>query len=183
MVYESRNETRDNEGHRLESPVALGFRRKNRAMARNDIVLQLTPEQGETAMTAFTERTDLREFGCRVLGCAINAMIDVDARSNSRNGYRGRVLRTSAGEPRLRAPKLRRSTYCPEALPERRARVKTSMVTLARGMYVAALSTLKVERAAEQLAVVLPGQRRPRRSAPGCWVPAHTPTCGSTPSA
>ena len=85
-------------------------------MAREESVLHLSPEQKGAAMALFSECSDLREFGCRVLEAAMNAMMDAEAqgecgagrgersegRTNSRNGYRGRTLRTAVGD--LRSP-------------------------------------------------------------------------------
>lgn len=132
-----------------------------------DSVLQLSPEQRAAAMALFSECSDLREFGCRVLEATMNAMMDAEAqaacgagrgersegRSNSRNGYRPRVLKTSVGELSLEVPKLRSGTYSPAGLLGRYTRVEASMVALVREVYVAGVSTRKVERVAEALGV------------------------------
>lgn len=136
-------------------------------MAREESVLHLTPEQKEAAMSLFSECSDLREFGCRVLERATSAMMDAEAqrecgaargerseaRENSRNGYRPRSLKTATGDLSLRVPKLRRGTYSPEGLLGRYTRVEASMVGLVQEMYVAGVSTRKVERVASELGV------------------------------
>ena len=136
-------------------------------MAQDMNLLQLTVEQRAQAMAVFGECADLREFGCRMLEAVMNAVMDADAqdacgaargerseaRENSRNGYRPRTLRTAAGDLELAIPKLRRGTYYPEGILGRYTRVEASVVALVREMYVAGVSTRKVERVAEGLGV------------------------------
>ena len=136
-------------------------------MAREESVLHLTPEQKEAAMSLFSECSDLREFGCRVLERATSAMTGAEAqrecgaargerseaRENSRNGYRPRSLKTASGGLSLRVPKLRRGTYSPEGLLGRYTRVEASMVGLVQETCVAGVSTRKVERVASELGV------------------------------
>ena len=136
-------------------------------MAREESVLHLSPEQKGAAMALFSECSDLREFGCRVLEAAMNAMMDAEAqgecgagrgersegRTNSRNGYRGRTLRTAVGDLSLQVPKLRSGTYSPAGLLGRYTRVEASMVGLVQEMYVAGVSSRKVERVAAELGV------------------------------
>lgn len=131
-------------------------------MAREESVLHLTPEQKEAAMSLFSECSDLREFGCRVLGCATSAMTGAEAqrecgaargerseaRENSRNGYRPRSLKTATGDLSLRVPKLRRGTHGPEGPLGRHARVEAPVVGLVQETCVAGVSTRKVERVA-----------------------------------
>lgn len=136
-------------------------------MAREESALRFTPEQREAAMAVFAECSDLREFGCRVLEAAMNAMMDAEAqrecgaergersegRANSRNGYRPRPLKASIGGLPLEAPKLRHGTCSPEGLPGRYARVEASMAALVQEMYVAGVSAGKVERVPAVLGV------------------------------
>lgn len=136
-------------------------------MTQDMNLLQLTVEQRAQAMAVFDECADLREFGCRMLEAVMNAVMDADAqdacgaargerseaRENSRNGYRQRTLRTAAGDLELAIPKLRRGTYYPEGILGRYTRVEASVVALVREMYVAGVSTRKVERVAEGLGV------------------------------
>ena len=71
-------------------------------------VLQGSPEAGEALMALMSECCDLREFGREVLRLAVNSLMSAEAdslcgaawgqrsegRSNSRNGYRARSLKT-----------------------------------------------------------------------------------------
>jgi transposase-like protein len=112
-------------------------------MAGN-ILLQLTPEQAAAAAEIFAGCGDLREFGCRAIGSMTSSMTGAEAQSacgagrnerseareNSRNGYRGRSLRTALGDVSLKVPKLRRGTYGPEGFLGRHARVEASLVAL-----------------------------------------------------
>ncbi len=136
-------------------------------MTRDKNVLQLTLEQRAQVMALFDECSDLRELGCRLLEAAMNAAMDAEAqelcgaargerseaRSNSRNGYRPRTVKTAAGDLSLEIPKLRKGTYFPEGILGRYTRVEASMVALVREMFVAGVSTRKVERVAEALGV------------------------------
>lgn len=136
-------------------------------MTQEKNVLQLTVEQRAQVMALFAECSDLRELGCRLVEAAMNAAMDAEAqemcgaargersgaRENSRNGYRPRTLTTASGELGLRIPKLRKGTYFPEGLLGRYTRVEASMVALVREMFVAGVSTRKVERVAEALGV------------------------------
>ena len=176
-------------------------------MAREESVLHLTPEQKEAAMSLFSECSDLREFGCRVLERATSAMMDAEAqrecgaargerreaRENSRNGYRPRSLKTASGGLSLRVPKLRRGTYSPEGLLGRYTRFEASMVGLVQEMYVAGVSTRKVERVASELGVsslsssevsslcARGSTPRSRPSAPGTWAAGPAAACGRAP--
>lgn len=176
-------------------------------MARGESVLRFTPEQREAAMAVFAECSDLREFGCRVLEATMNAMTGAEAqrqcgaargersegRTNSRNGYRARSLKTSVGDLSLEVPKLRRGTHGPEGLLGRYTRVEASVVALVQETCVAGVSTRKVERVSEALGVGSPsgpeasgpcgGGSTPRwgPSARATWGAARTRTSGSTP--
>ena len=95
-------------------------------------------------MAVFDECADLREFGCRMLEAVTNAVMDADAqdacgaargerseaKENSRNGYRPRTPRTTAGDLELAIPKLKRGTHYPEGILGRYTRVEASMVAL-----------------------------------------------------
>jgi transposase-like protein len=135
-------------------------------MAGN-ILLQLTPEQAAAAAEIFAECGDLREFGCRVIESMMNSMMDAEAQSacgagrnerseareNSRNGYRERSLKTALGDVSLKVPKLRHGTYSPEGFLGRYTRVEASLVALVSEMYVAGVSTRKVDAVARELGV------------------------------
>lgn len=136
-------------------------------MPQKDSVLRLTPEEAAMAMAAWNECGDAREFACRVLAAVMNAMMDSEAqeacgagrnersegRTNSRNGYRRRTLRTAAGEVELAIPKLREGSYFPEGMLRRWSRVDLSVAALVQEMYVCGVSTRKVERVAERLGI------------------------------
>lgn len=136
-------------------------------MARNDSVLHLTAEQKLEAMELLKGCSDMRDFGCRVLESVLNGLMDAEAqracgagrgersegRENSRNGYRPRALKTSIGDLGLSVPKLRSGTYSPAGILGRYTRVDASLVALASEMYVAGVSTRKVERVAAELGV------------------------------
>ena len=136
-------------------------------MARNQSVLHLTDEQKLEATGLLKECSDMRDFGCRAPGCALNGLTGAEAqrecgagrgersegRENSRNGYRPRALKTSIGDLELSVPKLRSGTYSPAGILGRHARVDASLVALVSETCVAGVSTRKVERVAAELGV------------------------------
>lgn len=136
-------------------------------MAQNQSVLHLSAEQKLEAMELLKECSDMRDFGCRVLESVLNGLMDAEAqracgaargersegRENSRNGYRPRTLKTAVGDLELSVPKLRSGTYSPAGILGRYTRTDASLVALVSEMYVAGVSTRKVERVAAELGV------------------------------
>jgi transposase-like protein len=76
-----------------------------------------------------------------------------DERANSRNGYRERLLSTTVGDLALRIPKLRKGTYFPDGIIERYSRSDRALVAAVAEMYVAGVSTRKVEKVAAEMGV------------------------------
>ena len=130
-------------------------------------VLQGSPEAGEALMALMSECCDLREFGREVLRLAVNSLMSAEAdslcgaawgqrsegRSNSRNGYRARSLKTPLGDVELDVPKLRRGTYYPESVLSRWSRVEASLAALVVEAYVNGVSTRDMSLLAESLGV------------------------------
>lgn len=85
----------------------------------------------------------------------LNAVMDEQASELGavRNGYRERRLDTCVGTVTLRIPKLREGTYFPEDVVSRWSRTDTALASAIRDMWVAGVSTRKVERAAADLGV------------------------------
>lgn len=147
-------------------------------------VLQGSPEAGEALMS---ECCDLREFGREVLRLAVNSLMSAEAhslcgaawgqrsegRSNSRNGYRARSLKTPLGDVELDVPKLRRGTYYPESVLSRWSCVEASLAALVVEAYVNGVSTRDMSLLAESLGC--PRCRPPR--SPGS-PPSSTPRWG-----
>ena len=67
-----------------------------------------------------------------------------DERSTHRNGVRGRVLTTAAGDLDLKIPKLRAGTLFP-ALLERRRRIDQALFAVVMEAYLHGVSTRKVD--------------------------------------
>lgn len=162
-------------------------------MAALESVLRGNAEVGEALLALMSERDGLRELGARVLSLAANALMSAEAdaacgaalgersesRANGRDGYRRRGLKTPVGDVELEVPKLRRGTYCPESIPERRGGVDASlaapvveacangasardMALPARSLGVSSLSSSEVSRLASEL-----DARRRRGAGPG----------------
>jgi putative transposase len=67
-----------------------------------------------------------------------------EGRSNWRNGTRGRLLATKAGDVGLKIPKLRRGSFFPSIL-ERRRRIDRALFAVVMEAYVHGVSTRKVD--------------------------------------
>src|SRR3954468_7383671 len=97
----------------------------------------------------------------------VNALLSADAdafcgaafgerspeRINRRNGYRERRWDTRAGSIDLRIPKLREGSYFPDWLLERRRRPEKTLISVVADLYLAGVSTRRVEKAIQQLAI------------------------------
>src|SRR4051812_28217828 len=97
----------------------------------------------------------------------VNALLSVDAdaacgaeygerspeRANRRNGYRERRWDTRAGTIDLQIPKLGEGSYFPEWLLERRRRSEKALISVVADLYLAGVSTRRVEKAVAQLGV------------------------------
>ena len=130
-------------------------------------VLQGSPEAGEALLGLMSECCDLREFGAEVMRPAIDALMSAEAdalcgaaygersggRSNSRNGYRRRTLKTALGDVELDVPRLRRGTYCPESVLSRWSRVEASLAALVVEAYVNGVPTRDMSLLAGSLGV------------------------------
>jgi putative transposase len=74
-------------------------------------------------------------------------------RVNQRNGYRERRWDTRAGTIDLQIPKLRAGSYFPDWLLERRRRPEKALISVVVDLYLAGVSTRRVEKAVAQLGV------------------------------
>ena len=82
-------------------------------------------------------------------------------RVNVRNGYRHRDFDTRAGTLDLSIPRLRQGSYFPEWLLERRRRAEAALTSVVATCYLLGVSTRRMEKLAETLA--LPGCPSRRR--------------------
>ena len=74
-------------------------------------------------------------------------------RTNQRNGYRERRWDTRAGTIDLAIPKLRTGSFFPDWLLDRRRRAEKALVSVVADLYLAGVSTRRVEKAIHQLGV------------------------------
>jgi len=74
-------------------------------------------------------------------------------RTSTRNGYRRRDWDTRAGSITLAIPKLRRGSYFPDWLLERRRRAEAALVTVVATSYLLGVSTRRMEKLAETLGI------------------------------
>ena len=102
-----------------------------------------------------------------LLQTMINALLCADAdavvgaeygrptpgRTTQRNGYRHRDLDTRVGTIDVAIPKLRKGTYFPEWLLERRKRAETALITVVADCYLAGVSTRRMDKLVKTLGI------------------------------
>ncbi|CAB4769666.1 unannotated protein [freshwater metagenome] len=103
----------------------------------------------------------------QLLQTMINALLSADAdavvgaeygrptpgRVAQRNGYRHRDLDTRVGTIDVAIPKLRKGTYFPEWLLERRKRAETALITVVADCYLAGVSTRRMDKLVKTLGI------------------------------
>lgn len=102
-----------------------------------------------------------------LLQTMINALLSADAdavvgaeygrptpgRAAQRNGYRHRDLDTRVGTIDVAIPKLRKGTYFPEWLLERRKRSESALITVVADCYLAGVSTRRMDKLVKTLGI------------------------------
>jgi putative transposase len=102
-----------------------------------------------------------------LLQTVINALLSADAdavvgaeygrvspgRTTPRNGYRHRDLDTRVGTIDVAVPKLRKGTYFPEWLLERRKRSEAALITVVADCYLAGVSTRRMDKLVKTLGI------------------------------
>ncbi|MET4079661.1 IS256 family transposase [Janibacter sp. UYMM211] len=102
-----------------------------------------------------------------LLRTMINALLCADAdavvgaeygrptpgRVTQRNGYRHRDLDTRVGTIDVAIPKLRKGTYFPEWLLERRKRAEAALITVVADCYLAGVSTRRMDKLVKTLRI------------------------------
>src|SRR4051812_27836095 len=102
-----------------------------------------------------------------LLQSIINALLSADAdavvgaewgrptpaRTSQRNGYRHRDLDTRVGTIDVAVPKLRKGTYFPEWLLERRKRSESALITVVADCYLAGVSTRRMDKLVKTLGI------------------------------
>ena len=75
------------------------------------------------------------------------------SRAAQRNGYRRRDLDTRVGTLDVAIPKLRKGTYFPEWLLERRKRAESALITVVADCYLAGVSTRRMDKLVKTLGI------------------------------
>ena len=102
-----------------------------------------------------------------LLQTVINALLSADAdavvgaewgqptpgRRSQRNGYRHRGLDTRVGTIDVAVPKLRKGTYFPDWLLERRKRAESALITVVADCYLAGVSTRRMDKLVKTLGI------------------------------
>ena len=103
----------------------------------------------------------------QLLQTMINALLSAEAdavcgaewgkaspdRVTQRNGYRHRELDTRVGTIDVAVPKLRKGTYFPEWLLERRKRAEAALITVVADCYLAGVSTRRMDKLVKTLGI------------------------------
>ncbi|WP_238602248.1 transposase, partial [Mycobacterium avium] len=74
-------------------------------------------------------------------------------RRAQRNGYRHRGLDTRVGTIDVAVPKLRKGTYFPDWLLERRKRAESALITVVADCYLAGVSTRRMDKLVKTLGI------------------------------
>ena len=74
-------------------------------------------------------------------------------RPAQRNGYRYRPLDTRVGTINVAVPKLRKGTYFPDWLMERRKRCEAALITVVADCYLAGVSTRHMDKLVKTLGI------------------------------
>ena len=133
--------------------------------ANDNVLLSRDPVARELLLSLLSGCQDLRDATARPTEAVLNALMSAQAdeacgagwgersgdRVNSRNGYRERGLSTTVGELTLEIPKLRKGSYFPSDLLARWDRADATLAAAIAEMYVAGVSTRKVEAVAARL--------------------------------
>ena len=112
----------------------LGWLRKQLAEAEPDLLREMVRSFAEALMGAEADA---------LCGAAFRERSG--ERVNRRNGYRERPFDTRAGTIALQLPKLRRGSYFPDWLLERRRRAERALVAVVAECYVKGVSTRRVD--------------------------------------
>jgi len=104
-------------------------------------------------------REMVRTFAERLMGAEVEVLCNAGygevtpERTNSRNGYRPRLLDTRVGSIDLSIPKLREGSYYPGWLLEPRRRAERALVAVVAECYVRGVSTRRVEGLVQSLGI------------------------------
>jgi len=112
------------------------------AQASPDLLRAMVATFAEALMSAEADAVCGAGYGERSAG-----------RTNTRNGYRRRDWDTRAGSIDLAIPRLRRGSYFPDWLLERRRRAEAALVTVVATSYLLGVSTRRMEKLVEALGV------------------------------
>ena len=121
-------------------------------------LLELSQDQKTNTIALREDGTiDLNTTAKTLLEDLLNTVMDEQARELGvpRNGYRHRSLDTALGKITLKIPKLRSGSYFPDDIVSRWSRTDTALASAICEMWVAGISTRKVEKALSELGVCL----------------------------
>jgi transposase-like protein len=116
--------------------------RKQLVDADSDLLRELVSGVVDALMSAEADAACGAEYGERS-----------PDRTNSRNGYRERRWDTRVGTIPLLIPKLREGSYYPHWLLEPRSRSERALVSVVADLYLAGVSTRRVDKVVRQLGI------------------------------
>ncbi len=115
---------------------------RNQLMSEPDLLRSLVEQTVNAILSEDADGVCGAAYGTRSL-----------ERTNQRNGYRERRWDTRAGTIDLQLPKLREGSYFPDWLLDRRRRAEKALVSVVADLYLAGVSTRRVEKAIQQLGI------------------------------
>lgn len=104
-------------------------------------------------------RTLVKQMAEALMGAEVDALCGAahgerhEGRTNRRNGYRGRAWDTRSGSIELAVPKLREGSYFPGWLLTPRKRSEQALVAAIADMYLAGVSTRRVDKLVRTLGI------------------------------
>jgi putative transposase len=136
-------QTSKSEVHPMADPTMPGLPAvRNQLMVQPDLLRELVEQTVNALLSADADAVCGAGYGERS-----------PERTNQRNGYRERRWDTRAGTIDLKIPKLREGSYFPDWLLERRRRPEKALISVVADLYLAGVSTRRVEKAIQQLGV------------------------------
>ncbi len=118
------------------------FLEEHLQQASPDLLRQMLTTFVNTLLSADADSVCGAEYGARS-----------EDRVNRRNGYRHREWDTRAGTIDVAIPKLRRETYFPDWLLERRRRAERALTSVVATCYLLGVSTRRMEKLVEALGI------------------------------
>lgn len=147
------------DGHRLIFKTTKSQKEISTMTAPDSLPLHALTGENLASASPDLLRTMIKTFADALMSAEADTLCGAeygqasDERVNSRNGYRPREWDTRAGTVELAVPKLRKGSYFPTWLLERRRRAEQALISVVATACLLGVSTRRVEKLAESLGV------------------------------